>query len=279
VSSILDALRKLEEAETPRASGRGALERSRRTFPVALGVVVVVAFAAGAGLAFWLRGGTPPAPTQPVETASAEPAVPPPPLPADVPEPAPLAKESAPAAAAVVTQPEPAPVAAPPPAAPAGALAPAAPTPAPPRSFDGEPPRAHVMEPAAPPPPATAARSAAPPEPEVAARDPEPDVAVHPPAPAVAAREPAPAEPPSPPPHGEDVLPRPPSGAPPIEVNFLAYSRTPARRTVALTIGGTGGMVTMHEGDTAGDVEVVRILPDRVHVRHAGQLFAVRAVP
>jgi hypothetical protein len=36
-------------------------------------------------------------------------------------------------------------------------------------------------------------------------------------------------------------------------------------------------MVTLHEGDTVGDLEVARILPDRVHLRHQGRLYAVRA--
>jgi len=63
-----------------------------------------------------------------------------------------------------------------------------------------------------------------------------------------------------------------------IGVNVLVYSRTPARRTVALTIGDVG-MVTLHEGESAADVEVVRILSDRVHVRYGGQTFSVRAVP
>jgi len=83
---------------------------------------------------------------------------------------------------------------------------------------------------------------------------------------------------PEPPPSDahEAVLPRLPPGAPQIEVNFLAYSRMPARRTVTLTIDGTG-MVTLHEGETAGDVEVARILADRVELRHGGQTFAVRA--
>jgi hypothetical protein len=78
-------------------------------------------------------------------------------------------------------------------------------------------------------------------------------------------------------PNDLEVLQRPPAGAPAIQVNFLVYSRSPGRRTVALTIG-SGGMVTMREGDASDEVEVVRILPDRVHVRHAGQLFAVRAI-
>ena len=71
---------------------------------------------------------------------------------------------------------------------------------------------------------------------------------------------------------------RPPAGAPQVFVNFLAYSRVADRRTVTLTIGDAG-MVTLHEGEAAANVEVVRILGDRVHLRHAGQLYAVKAVP
>jgi len=36
-----------------------------------------------------------------------------------------------------------------------------------------------------------------------------------------------------------------------------------------------GNMVTLHEGEAAGDVQVVRILPDGIHVRYQGALFAV----
>jgi hypothetical protein len=50
----------------------------------------------------------------------------------------------------------------------------------------------------------------------------------------------------------------------------------PARRTVTLTIDG-GDMVTLREGESAGSLEVARILPDRVHLRHGGQTFAVQA--
>jgi hypothetical protein len=61
-----------------------------------------------------------------------------------------------------------------------------------------------------------------------------------------------------------------------VQVNFLVYSRAPERRTVALTIDG-GAMTTLHEGESGGGIEIVRILADRIHVRHDGRLFSVRA--
>ncbi|HLQ22068.1 MAG TPA: hypothetical protein VK132_02620, partial [Gemmatimonadales bacterium] len=92
-----------------------------------------------------------------------------------------------------------------------------------------------------------------------------------PPAPAEA----APREPESTPPPLE-VLPRLPANAPHVQVNFLLYSRTPERRTVMLSVDG-GSMATLHEGERAGDIEVARILADRVHVRWGGGLFSVQA--
>jgi hypothetical protein len=64
--------------------------------------------------------------------------------------------------------------------------------------------------------------------------------------------------------------------APPVRVSFLVYSRTAERRTVALAVGD-GGIMTLREGESIGGVEVTRILPDRVELRHAGQPFTVRA--
>jgi hypothetical protein len=83
-------------------------------------------------------------------------------------------------------------------------------------------------------------------------------------------------EPPPAPPEDDGVLPRPPPGAPRVQVNFLVYSRTPDRRTVALTVNG-GSMVTLHEGESESGVEVARIMPDRIHVRHDGRMFSVPA--
>jgi hypothetical protein len=74
---------------------------------------------------------------------------------------------------------------------------------------------------------------------------------------------------------GETVLSRPPAGAPRVQLSFLVYSQTPERRSVVLAIDG-GSLVTLHEGETAVGLEVARILPDRVHLRMGGQVFAVR---
>ncbi len=73
-----------------------------------------------------------------------------------------------------------------------------------------------------------------------------------------------------------DLLPRLPAGAPHVQVSFLLYSRVAERRGVLLNIDGSN-TETLHEGERAGDIEVARILPDRVHVRWSGQLFSVRA--
>jgi hypothetical protein len=103
---------------------------------------------------------------------------------------------------------------------------------------------------------------------DAAVRAPEPPVET------AAVRPPTPPTPPA----DDAVSTQTPAGAPQITINFLAWSRTPDRRTVTLTIGDAG-MVTLHEGESASDFEVARILPDRVHVRWGGRLYAVRATP
>jgi len=86
---------------------------------------------------------------------------------------------------------------------------------------------------------------------------------VAPAAPVVAAREaPPPAATEGPTPH--------------VHVSFLLYSKAPERRSVSLAIED-GGLVTLHEGEQAGGVEVARILPDRVELRYDGRTFTVRA--
>ncbi len=94
-----------------------------------------------------------------------------------------------------------------------------------------------------------------------------------PPAPAPSEVAPPAAESPPPP---LEVLPRLPNDAPRVQVNFLFYSRAAERRTVMLSVDG-GSMTTLHEGERAGDLEVARILADRVHVRWGGRLFSVQA--
>ncbi len=80
---------------------------------------------------------------------------------------------------------------------------------------------------------------------------------------------PAPGVAAAPPPVVETPVPR-------VHVSFLLYSKVPERRSVALAIED-GGLVTLHEGERSGGVEVARILPDRVELRYDGRTFAVRA--
>ena len=99
---------------------------------------------------------------------------------------------------------------------------------------------------------------------------------VEPPPPARAPVKPRPPVEDVPPPDVDaGVLERPPPNAPRVQISFLVYARLPERRMVWLSIDG-GSLVTLHEGEGAGGIEVARILPDRVHLRHAGQLYLVR---
>ncbi|HUE30064.1 MAG TPA: hypothetical protein VMR79_04275 [Verrucomicrobiae bacterium] len=272
MSSILDALKKLEAAEAPRAH-EPAILRQR---PRALGLTaagIALAFGAGAGLTYFLRAGHAPAPAAPVEPVAApQPAAAPSLPPAAAPEPPPPVAAAVPPPPAPVVAAEPP---APPPAAPSpvrtDALPPAAPVaPLPQAAVDAEPPRARVAAAAAASPP-VATPVARRPEPPVVARQAEPPEVP----PSAAEPEDAPAEVQSPPPPLE-VLPRLPAGAPHVQVSFLLYSRVAERRGVLLNIDGSN-TETLHEGERAGDLEVARILPDRVHVRWNGQLFSVRA--
>ena len=126
--------------------------------------------------------------------------------------------------------------------------------------MEATPPRARVMDEASPPPPPPVA---------VAKVEPSPPVARAP----VKPRPPA--EEIVPPDVDAGVLERPPPSAPRIQISFLVYARVPERRMVWLSIDG-GSLITLHEGEGSGGVEVARILPDRVHLRHAGYLFLVR---
>ena len=71
------------------------------------------------------------------------------------------------------------------------------------------------------------------------------------------------------------VLERPPPDAPRVQISFLVYARVPERRMVWLSIDG-GNLITLHEGEESGGLEVARILPDRIHLRHNGRVFLVR---
>jgi len=262
VSSILDALKKLEAAEAPPAH-RPAVLRER---PRAMGLTaagIALAFGAGAGLTFFLRGGHAPAPAPPVESTAPQPVTAPSPPPAAAPE-------SPPPAPVVAVEP-PSPAPAPPSPVVAEALPPAPPVaPLPQAAVDAEPPRARVAA-AAPAPAPVAPPVVRPPEPRAVARQAEP-----PPPRAPAAAEDSPPEAESAPLPPLELLPRLPAGAPHVQVSFLFYSPVAERRTVLLSVDGSS-TETLHEGEQAGDLEVARILPDRVHVRWSGQLFSVRA--
>ena len=260
MSSILDALKKLEAAEASPAQAPAVLrERPRVLGLTAAGLAL--AFGAGAGLTFFLRAGHGRPPAPPLESAAPQPIAAPSPPPAAAPEPPPPAP--------VVAAGAPAPPAAAPVVAEALPLAaPVAPLPQ--AAIDAEPPRARVVAaaPVAPPPAPPLARPAEPPA--VASRA-EPPAAR---APAAADGSPPEAE--SAPLPPLELLPRLPAGAPRVQVSFLFYSPVAERRTVLLSVDGSS-TETLHEGERAGDLEVARILPDRVHVRWSGQLFSVRA--
>ncbi len=75
----------------------------------------------------------------------------------------------------------------------------------------------------------------------------------------------------------ETVVPRPP-GEPRVRLTALRYASSPDDRSVALSVNG-GRTVTLHEGESAAQVEVSLIMRDRVYLRHAGHIFAVHARP
>lgn len=127
--------------------------------------------------------------------------------------------------------------------------------------MEATPPRARVMDEAPTPEPA----------PAVVAKAEPPPRAVRPPA----KLRPPPEEDEIPPDVDAGVLERPPPNAPRIQISFLVYTRVPERRAVWLSIDG-GSLITLHEGETSGGIEVARILPDRVHLRHNGSVFLVR---
>ena len=241
MSSILDALKKLEAAEASPAHAP-AVHRER---PRALGLTaagLALAFGTGAGLTFFLRAGHGRPPAPPLESAPTQPIATPSPPPATAP--APVVAEALPLAAPVAPLPQ--------------------------AAIDAEPPRARVVA-AAPAVPPVAPPVARPAEPPAVASRAEPPA---PRAPAPADGSPAEAE--SPPLPPLELLPRLPAGAPRVQVSFLFYSPVAERRTVLLSVDGSS-TETLHEGERAGDLEVARILPDRVHVRWSGQLFSVRA--
>jgi hypothetical protein len=73
----------------------------------------------------------------------------------------------------------------------------------------------------------------------------------------------------------DEILRRPPRGAPRVRVSFLLYSEDPGRRRVMLTVNDGTDLVTAYEGQRVEALEIARILPDEVHLRYEGKVFAV----
>jgi hypothetical protein len=260
VSSILDALEKVEATRGPLAPGGiGGAPAPRRPWTiVALVVVAVVAGAGGAALLLARKPATP----EPAPAPAAEPVA--------VTQ-APAKRAGSAKHAAVVPKPT-----APPALAPA--RAPVAPPPAPP-----------TVAPSATAPMAvgSAPRVAAPvPAPEPGMRErpwgtepeaPKPPAslvlgtgsrAVPPPVPYPPTPQPEVQEPP------QRIASKTPTGAPRLRVSFLVYSSIAERRSVALTID-SGSLTTLREGEESNGVEVVRIRPNGVDVRWQGETFAL----
>jgi len=151
----------------------------------------------------------------------------------------------------------------------------AVPLPVPPAHPVTIPPAAAVPPPvAAAPAPGVPPRAAAPEPPDDGG-----DEAEAPPQQLARNTAPAPVAPAPPPPAeeppGEPVAERPPPGAPAIRMSFLVFSRNADRRTVTLTIDGSG-LTTLHEGEKVGGLEVVRIYSDHADLRFSGTRFSVR---
>ncbi len=274
MSSILDALEKVEAAERWKP-GTVAPRPERRSKLRLASFVVGVAFAAGAGVAALVlrspqRSVAPEparvAPAAPAPTVADAPALPAPPAAAEAPPvaapPPPVAAAEPPIAIAAVPPPPP-PAAAPAVPAPAAAVSatppPAAPAVPPPTAAGAAPTPAAVATPAPPPPRVAPSMPDAPRPSEPAAAAPVAP-AEGPRAPVVAAVEPR-----------NDNR---PVARPAVRLSFLVYSPSAERRSVVLTMEGT--LVTLHEGESAGNVEVARILPDAVELRYEGRLFTVR---
>jgi len=65
---------------------------------------------------------------------------------------------------------------------------------------------------------------------------------------------------------------RPPAGAPDVRLNFLMYSSAPERRTVSIRVGD-GTLASLHEGESVEGFEVVAIHRDRAELRFGGERF------
>ncbi len=66
------------------------------------------------------------------------------------------------------------------------------------------------------------------------------------------------------------------AGEPRIQVSGIRYSSSPPERAVTLEVDG-GSPVTLHQGESMGELEVQLILPDGVYVRRGGHVWMLSA--
>ena len=285
MSSILDALEKLEATGGPQAPASGGAPGREPRPPWRTIVLVVVAVGAGAAGAFFALGGRPvPVAAPSIEVAQlAPPTLPVPETLPPVPQTLPPLGTGTTLPATDTTLPTTATTV---PAVPTTTLkvteteAPAvdgadlrrvaAPVP-PPLPDDRERPWGSEPKPFVPPDPAVLAVVRAVPNP--------PPPVSPPPAPRASVPVPVPPAPDASQPRAIEEAParpsiRVPPGAPRMRVSFLVYSSVSTRRSVALTIGDAG-MTTLREGQESQGVEVVRIFPDRVDLRWQGETFTL----
>lgn len=67
---------------------------------------------------------------------------------------------------------------------------------------------------------------------------------------------------------------RPPAGAPSVRLSFLMYSSSPERRTVALKVG-EGALASLHEGESVDGFQVVQIHRDHAELVFGGERFGL----
>ncbi len=65
---------------------------------------------------------------------------------------------------------------------------------------------------------------------------------------------------------------------PRVQLKAIAYGEKASDSSVTLRING-GDVVTLHEGDSIGGVEVQLILPDTVYLHYGGNVFTISLVP
>jgi len=64
------------------------------------------------------------------------------------------------------------------------------------------------------------------------------------------------------------------SAEPRIQVHGIRYASSAPERVVTLAVDGSAP-ITLHQGESTGDLEIQLILPDAVYVRRGGHVWMV----